>query len=453
VAHNPAAWNAEFEKYTRIRYSWTLGAKWPRLAMVQVLLTQAQYLDPVVNDWEHITAPTLVFGGADDMLPGSPAVFQQRMSFVAGRIPNARLHLIPGLGHVPHLEAPEKTYPPLVAFLKEGLAGAASTSAQTHTAPRYEADVNWPKPLPNRWVLGGLGGTCVDARGHVFILNRQDVLEGELNTGRLAPPIIEFDPDGNVVNSWGDPKLLDPRLHSCHVDKDGNVWVASAPSGMVQKYTHDGSKLLLQIGKKGVVDSSDGTVKGKPLNSAAAIFFMPSSIFVDRQNGDIYVSDGEGAGSNRRIAVFDASGRFLRQWLPAMETVHCMTIGPDGLVYVCNRGGSKIQVYDKMGALKRTIDVPWTPVTPSPDGRAFGGSTVAIDFSPDGRLLFVINQNSAQIEVIDRESGTIVGSFGRSGTFPGQFNQPHGIAVDGQGNVFVAENRGRRIHKFRIAAR
>ena len=341
-----------------------------------------------------------------------------------------------------------------ILILAAALAGPSLVDAQTRTPPRYEADLTWPKPLPNQWVLGGLGGTCVDAQGHVFILNRQDVLEGELNTGRLAPPIVEFDPDGNVVNGWGDPKLLDPRLHSCHVDKDNNIWIASAPSGMVQKYTHDGSRLLLQIGKKGAVDSSDGTVKGKPLNSNAAIFFMPSSIYVDRQNGDVYVSDGEGAGGNRRITVLDATGHFLRQWQPDdMQTVHCMTIGNDGLVNVCNRDGSRIHVYDRMGALKRTIEVPWKAVTPYSDGRAFGGSAVAIDFSPDGRWMFVINQNNAQIEIIDRESGKMAGHFGRSGTFPGQFNQPHGIAVDGKGNVYVAENRGRRIQKFGIGLR
>jgi pimeloyl-ACP methyl ester carboxylesterase len=52
-------------------------------------------------------------------------VFKERMKFVAETIPNGngRLLLIPGLGHVPHMEAPEKTYPPLVAFLKEGLGG------------------------------------------------------------------------------------------------------------------------------------------------------------------------------------------------------------------------------------------------------------------------------------------------------------------------------------------
>jgi pimeloyl-ACP methyl ester carboxylesterase len=91
--------------------------------MVQTLINQVQYLDPVVDDWAHIKAPTLVFGGAEDSLPGSAALFKERMKFVADTIPNgrARLQLIPGLGHVPHMESPDKTYPPLVAFLEEGL--------------------------------------------------------------------------------------------------------------------------------------------------------------------------------------------------------------------------------------------------------------------------------------------------------------------------------------------
>jgi pimeloyl-ACP methyl ester carboxylesterase len=121
VAHNESAWTPEFEKYARVRYAWTLGAEWPRLAMVQSLLGQVIYQDPVVSDWPHIKAPTLVFGGAEDVLPGSAAIFQERMAFAAKTIPQGRLHLIPGIGHVPHLEAPEKTYPPLVAFLREGL--------------------------------------------------------------------------------------------------------------------------------------------------------------------------------------------------------------------------------------------------------------------------------------------------------------------------------------------
>jgi len=334
-----------------------------------------------------------------------------------------------------------------------GILGPSVSRAQ-NGAPKYEVDLSWPKPLPGRWVLGGLGGVCVDRQDHVFILNRQDVLDVDLNAGQMAPLIIEIDLHGNVVNSWGDPKLLETRLHSCHFDKDNNIWIGSAPSGMVQKYSHDGSKLLLQIGKKGVFDSSDGTVKGKPLNSNAAQFFMPSSIFVDRQNGEVYVSDGEGAGGNRRIAVMDRDGKFLRQWQPeGMETVHCMAAANDGLVYVCNRQQSRIQVYDKMGNFKKNIEVPWKPYTTPPDGKRTetGGSAVSLDFSPDSnqRLIYLINQNNSQIEIIDRQSGKILSSFGRAGHFPGEFDQPHGIAVDSKGNVYVAENRGKKIQKFR----
>jgi DNA-binding beta-propeller fold protein YncE len=227
---------------------------------------------------------------------------------------------------------------------------------------------------------------------------------------------------------------------------------------MVQKYSHDGSKLLLQIGKKGVLDSSDGTDKGKPLNSNAAQFFMPSSIFVDRQNGDVFVSDGEGRGTNRRVAVMDRDGKFLRQWMPeGMQSVHCLTVANDGLVYVCNREGSRIQVYDKMGNFKKNIEVPWTPYTAPPDGKPkeSGGSAVALDLSHDSsqRLIYLINQNNAQIEIIERETGKVLSTFGRAGHFPGQFDQAHGIAVDSKGNVYIAENRGRRIQKFTIVGR
>jgi DNA-binding beta-propeller fold protein YncE len=341
-----------------------------------------------------------------------------------------------------------------ILAIAAGMFPAPSLRAQSG-APQYEVDRSWPKPLPDRWVIGGLGGVCVDAQDHVFLLNSQDVLEGDLNAGHLAPPVIEIDSAGNLVNSWGDANLLDARLHSCYVDKDNNVWIGSAPSGMVQKYSHDGSKLLLQIGKKGVFDSSDGTVKGKPLNSNAAVFFMPSSIFADPKNGDVYVADGEGGGGNRRIAVMDLHGTFLRQWQPeGMQTVHCMSVANDGLVYVCNREGSRLQVYDKLGNFKKNIEIPWTPYTPPKDGTAkqSGGSAVSLDFSHDAgqRLMYLINQNNARVEIIERETGKILSSFGRAGHFPGEFDQPHGIAVDSKGNVYVAENRGRRIQKFKI---
>ncbi len=338
--------------------------------------------------------------------------------------------------------------------LATGTISSTAARAADSAAPKYEVDPSWPKPFPNQWVFGGLGGICIDAQDHVFLLHRQDPAEEDLNSGRLAPLIIELDPAGAVVNSWGDPNVLEARLHSCVVDRAGDIWVASSPSGMIQKFSHDGSKVLLQVGKKGVFDSADGTAKGKPLNSSAARFFMPSSLYVDPQNGEVFVADGENTGGNRRIAVLDGNGTFLRQWLPDMETVHCMSVAKDGLVYVCNRLGDRVQVYDKTGKSLRNIEIPWAPVTARSDGKpkASGGAAVSLAFSSDAnqRLLFVINQNNTRVEVIERATGKILSSFGSLGHYPGQFDQPHGIAVDSKGNVYVAENRGKRVQRFRV---
>src|ERR1017187_2800337 len=91
------------------------------------------------------------------------------------------------------------------AFVVLGIA-VGHLGAQA-SAPRYEVDLSWPKPLPDRWIIGGLGGVCVDAHNHVRILNRQDLREGERNAGHLAPPLIEVEPAGNVINSGGEPNV------------------------------------------------------------------------------------------------------------------------------------------------------------------------------------------------------------------------------------------------------
>ena len=252
-----------------------------------------------------------------------------------------------------------------------GLCLALPGTAAGQEVPRHELDPAWPKlPLPDRMLTGGLGGMCVDDRGHVFALNRQNVVPEDLDGATLAPPIVEFDPDGNVVGSWGDPETLGGRLHDCHADADGNLWIIAAGTGVVQKYSSDG-ELLLRIGEAGRYDSSDGTRDGEPLNSDRAQFFLPASIDVHRGTGEVYVADGELPGGNRRIAVLSPDGRFLRQW-PLHRTdeerdvtpvPHCLRVSDDGLVYVCDREADRIQVFDREGTFIRNIDVPWEPRT------------------------------------------------------------------------------------------
>src|SRR6202047_2823933 len=67
--------------------------------------------------------------------------------------------------------------------------------------PKYEVDPSWPKPLPNMWVTGSVGGVCTDAQDHVFIVNRRNLTDNELDAGRQAPPVIGFDSQGKVFTS------------------------------------------------------------------------------------------------------------------------------------------------------------------------------------------------------------------------------------------------------------
>lgn len=340
-----------------------------------------------------------------------------------------------------------------------GVPGAAPAAAQE--VPRYELDPGWPRlPLGDRWLTGGLGGMCVGGGDRIFILNRGNVVPEDLDGARPAPPIIELDADGNVVRGWGDPARIGDRLHDCRVGADGSLWIVAAGTGVVRKYPADGGEPLLQIGETGKYDSSDGTRQGEPLNSDRAQFFLPASLDVDEQTGDVYVADGEVPGGNSRIAVLDREGRFLRQW-PLHRTAeeagvaplpHCLRVSRDGLVYVCDRRADRIQVFDRTGRFVRNIDVPFEPVTPRGPGRGgTRGTAVVLAFSPDPeqRLLFVLNQNSVTVDVLDRRSGEVLTRFGGGpGRYRGQFTLPHGIGVDSAGAVYVAEQEGRRIQKF-----
>ncbi|MEO7190232.1 MAG: alpha/beta hydrolase [Vicinamibacterales bacterium] len=106
-------WQPEFLKYVRIHYGWTQSGDWPRMAMVRALQQQAIYADPVVDDWPRIKARTLVIGGERD-----GANYAAQATHVAATIPNAQIVLIPNIGHIPQVEAPDRLYPPLLKFLQ-----------------------------------------------------------------------------------------------------------------------------------------------------------------------------------------------------------------------------------------------------------------------------------------------------------------------------------------------
>jgi hypothetical protein len=352
--------------------------------------------------------------------------------------------------------------------------------------PVYVVDPFWPKPLPDNWVTGEVGGTCIDSQDHLFIVTRgfqtgglvsPEGVGGKFMKSRPSPPVIEFDEEGNVVNAWGDPSLvpastpagpndgknavLPNGIHGCFVDYQDNVWIAGNGDGVVQKYTHDGSTLLLQIGTKFVCDSPTGAcVNANLTGTSHTLLNLPADIAVDPTNGDVYIADGYG---NHRVVVFDRRGNYLRQFGTAgtgdgQFTVgdgghpHCVIIPKNGLVYACDRGQDRINVYQKNGTFVMAI-----PVIPGTAALGTAGSAWDIEFSEDKQQTFMFESDGGNeiIWTFDHAAAlggslnAILSGFGRPGHMAGDFTFLHMMAVDSKGNLYAGETvGGRRVQKF-----
>ena len=366
----------------------------------------------------------------------------------------------------------------------------AAVEAASVQAPRFEVDPMWPKPLPNHWLLGMTIGVSVDAQDHVWIIHRGASLERMENylaanppaseCCMAAPPVLEFDEEGNLIGHWGGPGQgydWPVSNHGITVDYKGNVWIGgngrgaavapptqaaalneSQPGGgpfndnMVLKFTQDG-KFLMQIGHPGQSKGSNDleNLKG------------PAKMFVDKDANELYVADGYG---NHRVIVFDAdTGKAKRYWgayghkpddtslgpynpdaPPAQQfrnPVHCAEIANDGLLYVCDRVNDRIQVFRKDGTFVKEAIVA---------KRTLGdGSVWDIAFSkdPQQKYIFLADGSNEKVYIILRDTLEILTSFGDGGRQPGEFYAVHSIATDSKGNIFTTETyRGQRVQKF-----
>lgn len=332
------------------------------------------------------------------------------------------------------------------------------------SGPRYAVDPYWPKPLPHNWILGQVAGIATDSKNHIWIIHRpRTVTEDErgatLTPSRFkccvpAPPVIEFDQQGNVVQAWGGsgqgydwPK----NEHGIYVDPAGNVWLGGndMTDHQLLKFTHDG-QFLLQIGHPG---SSEGS------NSTSQLG-RPAHMELDPLTNELFVADGY---QNKRVIVFDAStGAYKRHWgafgnrpddteMPVNNPqstqfgnpVHCVRQSRDGLLYVCDRINNRIQVFRKSGEFVQQIVL---------EAQTLGtGSVWDLVFSEDAeqRYLYIADGSNNEVHIIERAHGQTIGSFGRAGRNAGDFHWVHNIAIDSQGALYTAEvDTGKRIQRF-----
>ena len=365
---------------------------------------------------------------------------------------------------------------------QEAMEQAASVAESSGVqAPLFEVNPFWPKPLPNNWLLGNAIGVWVDDQDHIWIVHRTDALTaGERGatldppTGECcspAPPILEFDQDGNLLRHWGGPgegyEWPDSN-HGLFVDHMGYVWIGGngRPDAHILKFTKDGD-FVAQYGKKGARQQGTND-QGQPnfvRNSHdQESFGRVAKVFVDAEANEAYLSDGY---FNKRVAVLDAeTGVMKRYWgaygnepddnyefgprgpneEPAQQfrgPVHCADLANDGLLYVCDRQSNRIQVFTREGEfIKEAFFAP----------ESLGeGSVWDVAFSrdPEQRYIYLADGRNMKVRVVLRETLEEVTNFGQGGRYPGMFFGVHSIATDSSGNIYTTETyEGKRLQKF-----
>jgi len=348
------------------------------------------------------------------------------------------------------------------------LAHAAQRQRKT---PSFQVDPRWPT-IPKQWTLGQVSGVDVDARDHVWILQRPWSLaddEKAINPDAAccfpAPPIMEFDAAGNYVQGWGGEGAgyeWPADEHAIRIDYKGNVWISSAggprlptrKENQILKFSQSG-KFLMQIGRRGM---SKGSLDTANFNNAA-------DIDVYAKTNEVFVADGY---VNRRVIVLDAdTGAFKRMWgaygnapddaapntladegpgPQQFNIVHGVRVSNDGLVYVADRRNNRMQVFTLDGKFQKEMFVERKT--------KLLGTSFSVAFSPDARqeFLYLADAGNGRIHVFDRATLTEVGGFGRIGRYAGEFVFLHALAVDSKGNLYATEvGGGRRVQKFIVS--
>jgi DNA-binding beta-propeller fold protein YncE len=365
----------------------------------------------------------------------------------------------------------------LIAVALAAATTGSERAIQTQPVESYRVDPFWPKRLPHDWIVGQVSGLAVDVRDHVWIIHRPASLTPEEAAAAQkppaamccvpAPPVIEFDPDGNLVRAWGGPGAGYDWFeleHGIHVDAQGNVWVGGNgdKDNHILKFTREG-KFLLQIGKSGERrGSNDRTTLGGP-----------AAVEVVAADNEVYVADGS---KNKRVVVFDATtGAYKRHWggygetpvdgplVPPTEQtlnkepydakappsrqfrgpVHGVAVSRDGLVYVTDRMGNRVQVFRKNGTFVNEVLI-------RPETRSLGTAwDVALSRDPGQQHLMVSDGSNHVVWLLDRRTLAVKERFGSGGRNAGQFGWVHNLDLDSAGNVYTAEvETGKRVQKF-----
>jgi NHL repeat len=293
---------------------------------------------------------------------------------------------------------------------------------------QFELVEGW-EHLPNGWSHADVAGVCSDSSGNVVLYCRGD------------HPVIIYDREGRFLDSWGEGQFS-YRTHGMFMSSGDELFLVDDGGNSVGRYSLDGA-LLQQIGpKEGPSDTGyDGrdpatiTHGGPPFNRPTNLAVAPS--------GDLYVSDGYG---NCRIHRFSDGGDLLHSWgepggRPGeFRTPHSAWVHSDGRVFVADRENDRIQIFGPAGEyLTEWTDVQRPQDIFIRDGLVYVGELVWRKGAVSCRRGPVLDEEPARLSIYDLDGNVLLRWADSDPTKAGYFIAPHGIWLDDEGSIYLAE--------------
>ena len=281
-----------------------------------------------------------------------------------------------------------------------GLVTAALLGLSSH-AQEYVLDPDWPKPLPEGIEWGQVPNVTMDREGFIYAFHRSD------------PPVLKFDRDGNLIDSFGSPQWV-ALPHGFRSTPEGDIWATDfeRESGHTITKIDTNGNVLLRLGARGFAGVGPNTFNG-PADVAQA------------EDGTFFVADGHW---NNRVVKFDAAGRYLLEWGSKgsepgqFDVPHTILIDRRGRVFVGDRSNERIQLFTQLGEYLAEWDQFGRP------------SGMFIDHND---VLYVADYEKLRgVTFGDAESGEVRGFI--------EGSEPEGVVVDFDGNVYTSEVTGGR---------
>jgi hypothetical protein len=315
--------------------------------------------------------------------------------------------------------------------------------------------------LPNGMNFGEVPGVAVDSKSNIYVFTRSNTATGPAYAPAAAQ-LLEFNPKGEFMREIGKGLYAWSEAHTVRIDKNDNIWAIDKGSDMVIKFNPEGHVVMVFGRKKEASDEGGPWTRVTPPRPAVdGQFRQPTDVTWDPA-GDIFISDGY---INSRVAKYDKNGDWVASWGERgtgpgqFNLPHAIVIDAKDNIYVGDRTNRRIQVFDTSGRFQRmfTIDVPPAPGTKAVNGATPTGERLAavigapnsICITPGPNQVLFVGESTFPGRVFKVTlDGKVLGVIGKSGRQLKQFSGVHQLACPSETEVYAAETSNWRVQKL-----